>query len=134
MLICNRLWRDPRILPAYIAAGSSIVLGLQLSISARKCHCARKPTNEDFADDQPGRGSMVGHIHDHGGKSIFAFRLARAVTVFALLALYVISFLWDGGRVHGQRIRMEWALIDGFTKAQQINAILATTYVRSYFL
>lgn len=100
----RRLWRDARVAPAYVAAVSALVaLGLALfSVVKRAKH-------EPQGDRAPA-GGIRGFVSEHGGTTIYLFKLARAASTFAIFALYIVDLVREG---------------------ELLNLLLSITYVRS---
>jgi hypothetical protein len=63
-------------------------------------------------------------VKDHGGKTIFAFKLARCACVLALLVLYVLSFVKLAAGAENVFI----------TTDGRIGAVLCATHVCPRFL
>ncbi|VDB89909.1 unnamed protein product [Peniophora sp. CBMAI 1063] len=77
------LWRDARLVPAYVAALSAVVSLVTAAITA-----IRRARRDE---ERTATVGVRGFVHQHGGITIYLFKLARAVTTFALLSLYVVD-------------------------------------------
>lgn len=126
-LQCHRLWRDPRLLPTYIAALSLFILTSQaihhfVRLARTKGdRSSTSTTSSVFADPSP-PSAFRKHVQSHGGTVIWLFAVTRLAGVLVLLALYATSFVGDDSThelavTHDQRL---------------LNGILCGVYVRLY--
>ncbi|VDC03809.1 unnamed protein product [Peniophora sp. CBMAI 1063] len=81
------LWRDARLVPAYVA-GILVVEYFVSAISGLRRDARSKPLAKDARGDYRPHKDLRSHIGSLGGARIFAFRIARAICVLALLAIY----------------------------------------------
>ncbi|KZV76920.1 multidrug resistance-associated ABC transporter [Peniophora sp. CONT] len=139
------LWRDARILPAY-AAGIS-VLGLVAHSIAVLVHRRAKKDGEENAQpveqqDTSAVGvssSLRSHVAEHGGATIFAYKVARFVSVLALLALYVASFVHDYEIVGSPDVgalgkKKKARKAAELSRREWVDLILCITYLYASFL
>ncbi|VDC01967.1 unnamed protein product [Peniophora sp. CBMAI 1063] len=87
-------WRDPQILPLYMAVISIALLAFRLVLpvvyksNVKDIIEHTRSSNND--SEQNKRSNIAKHIDSHGGNKIFTIRVARAVLVAALLVLTVV--------------------------------------------
>lgn len=81
--------------------------------------------------------SLRSHVADHGGATIFAYKVARFVSVLALLALYIASFVHDYEIVGttdigslGKKKKARKAA--EFSRREWVDLILCITYVSPF--
>ncbi|KZV64708.1 P-loop containing nucleoside triphosphate hydrolase protein [Peniophora sp. CONT] len=79
------LWRDARLAPAYVAAVSA-VLGLVFAVAGTIKRAGAKRERAQAA-------GIRGFVREHGDVVIYLFKVARAVSTFAVLALYVVDLV-----------------------------------------
>lgn len=98
------LWSDTLIFPAYAAAASAFILILHiilLSKPLKKLYNRLSPSSEPSVEQTtaiPPTGvvpEFKEHISQHGGPTIFAFKVARFLGCLALLGLSVTSLVID---------------------------------------
>lgn len=114
----HRLWRDTRLIPVYVA-GVSVVVTL-LTAAAGALHKVTSDARDSARPHDATRKNIRAHVTSLGGTTIFAFRVARAVSVFALLALYAYDFARDVNA----HIRSE-----PVTKNEILDLVVFLTYV-----
>ncbi|KZV74802.1 P-loop containing nucleoside triphosphate hydrolase protein [Peniophora sp. CONT] len=117
---CSPLWREPQVLPAYIAAASLILLlsrPLFFVIHKKNIKATVEPARSSNSRnlEQNNRNGFSKHVDNHGGSIIFTFQAVRAVLAAALL---VVSTVRLAG-VHGPK---------------QVNLIQCITFVYATFL
>ena len=86
-----RIWLHELLLPVYACAVSVVILGVQSILAALK------PSAYDDVDLQNMRLTPAErfkrHLEGAGGRVIFTFRLARLVTLAALVGLCIFTVL-----------------------------------------
>ncbi|EMD41587.1 hypothetical protein CERSUDRAFT_79219 [Gelatoporia subvermispora B] len=105
------VWRNSLYIPAGAAALSAALLLLHITIHSRpvkflhsKLSASHTVSADDASSDTvvaPGvdeRSHIRRHVDDLGGPMIFAFRLARLLSVVALLALSIVTVMSSGFR------------------------------------
>ncbi|KZV67494.1 P-loop containing nucleoside triphosphate hydrolase protein [Peniophora sp. CONT] len=85
------VWRDARLVPAYVAAFSVAVLLIPALHAARRSRLSGSSNSAPTEDMDASHKSIRTHIATHGGITIFAFKLVRTACVLALLALYAFE-------------------------------------------
>ncbi|VDC06815.1 unnamed protein product [Peniophora sp. CBMAI 1063] len=94
------LWRDARILPAYIAGLSVLILAAQGAIylvrrARTKGDRSSTSTTESILADPSTTSAFRKHVKSHGGFAIWFFAVMRLAAILVLLALYAVSFADD---------------------------------------
>ena len=149
MTLFNSLWRDPRILPAYVAGASIVVISLQLFLAivpVKKLFKRDAEGDESVSEDRRVLGAGVApalrsHVSEHGGFAIYAFKIARFLSILALLVLYAISFLRDEEFVGSKEIsaaikkhkKSHSHRLEQLTRREWVDLILCGTYVSFAF-
>ncbi|KAI0028294.1 hypothetical protein K488DRAFT_80756 [Vararia minispora EC-137] len=142
------LWRDPRILPAYVADVSVFVLLLRAIVSLEPVKRLFSKSTAEDEDERPvedgqvdsGIGSALrAHIADHGGITIYTYKVARFMSVLVLLVLYVTSFLHDeeaaGSSVVDALIKKKHRhRMEELTRREWVDLILSLNYFYASFL
>lgn len=123
--LSKRIYSDTFAIPVYVALLSIATLSLHLlarSESIRKLFSRSSPkqisTEEEDSIERPYRG----HIHDLGGPLIFAYKIARLLLCFILLALNVFYVVTSARSNDG---------IKSFSDADWLRIGLIGVYVRS---
>ncbi|VDB89903.1 unnamed protein product [Peniophora sp. CBMAI 1063] len=86
------LWRDIRMIPVYVAAVSMVIA--VLSSISRALHSTLSEVTHPHQQNITPK-SLRAHILSLGGIRIYAFRVARTISIFALLFLYAYEFVRD---------------------------------------
>ena len=79
--------------------------------------------------------SLRSHVAEHGGATIFAYKVARFISVLALLGLYVASFVNDYELVGASDIdtlgkKKKARKAAELSRREWVDLILCITYVR----
>ncbi|KZV63837.1 P-loop containing nucleoside triphosphate hydrolase protein [Peniophora sp. CONT] len=85
------LWRDIRLIPVYVAAVSLVVVA-SLSMITGALQRASPAVRKDARQHDESRSGLRARISSLGGPTIYAFKVARAFCVLALLVLYAYNF------------------------------------------
>ncbi|KZV73085.1 ATP-binding cassette transporter [Peniophora sp. CONT] len=129
------LWRDARILPAYIAGLSLLVLIAQgttylIRRARTKGDRSSTSTTESILVDPSASSAFKKHIKSHGGFTIWSFAVARLISVLVLLALYAASFAGDAKSAHHEF----GGYVHGGHKKRRLDGILCGVYVYTSLL
>ncbi len=84
------IWLDERILPAYVAAVSFLVLAIQAVVHTKPVQKLFKSTSQQDAQPQ---GTW---LSKRGGPVIFAFKLVRLAIVVAVFVVTLVSSFGSG--------------------------------------
>lgn len=150
----SSVWLHPLMIPAYVGAASALVLILHLVLSfgpVKKLFRRPLIEEEGVQEQIPQHPSLHTslfsaareHITDLGGPVIFAFRVARAISVFVLCGLSIAIFVLDEEDVRkkgdGTDAPKHWSNKHqkrkggslSFTKHEWLEFAMVLTYVRS---
>ncbi|KAL1703735.1 hypothetical protein EV121DRAFT_260520 [Schizophyllum commune] len=88
------VWRDSRVVPSYLAAGSAALLALHSAIHYWR---SRRTPSVDHAEETPsGFAPRLKHfVARRGGCTIFSYNIIRFLGAIALMALFIASPLPD---------------------------------------
>ncbi|KAI4529011.1 P-loop containing nucleoside triphosphate hydrolase protein [Schizophyllum commune Loenen D] len=102
------VWTDPRIIPAYVALASAVLLVLHAIVASRPAQRMwARLRNVEFEEPveepltvQPASfwSEFKLHVASHGGWTIYAFKVARLIGTLVLLGLSIASFFIDEAR------------------------------------
>jgi hypothetical protein len=142
----SSLWRDERVFPAYVAAASVLLLVLRVIASfapIKRLFRKRQAKDDELPPaSEPQLGAGVGsalraHVAAHGGLTIYAYKLARFVTVLALLVLYVVNFVREEEAAGASTVdallkkKHKHRKQEELTRREWVDLILSLTYVRN---
>ncbi|KZV59749.1 P-loop containing nucleoside triphosphate hydrolase protein [Peniophora sp. CONT] len=113
------LWRDARLLPAYVAVVSATVF-ISSTILRHLSPCLFTDSHDTHQRNAAHKGVRA-HVDSLGGPIIFVLKLVRAVCVLALLVLYIYDLVCDVD------IHTHSAPIDG-TAALELTLFLTYLY------
>ncbi|KAJ7680686.1 hypothetical protein DFH06DRAFT_1163946 [Mycena polygramma] len=108
-------WSDSLILPLYVAAGSIVILLLQVLWESRKGVELRaqyfKTVPKAPEYHAPEVYSLAGHVEKHGGPTIFAFKAARLMGCLVLLSLSIASLASEVDEKESEKTRLFMILV-----------------------
>ncbi|KZV63091.1 P-loop containing nucleoside triphosphate hydrolase protein [Peniophora sp. CONT] len=98
------LWRDARILPAYAAILSACAVASHYVL----LHF-RQPSSQTKDHPREAARSLASHIREHGGVTIFAYKVARTASVLALFVIHLVGSIGytEGTRPEERGARLE---------------------------
>ncbi|KAJ7033733.1 multidrug resistance-associated ABC transporter [Mycena alexandri] len=98
-------WPDSLFLPFYVATASIFVLfALLWNSSSGQTAYFKSATTE--LDDAPATHSVAKHVENHGGVTIFAFKMARLAGCLVLLSLSLVSLVKEDDKLPSKPFAM----------------------------
>ncbi|KDQ56808.1 hypothetical protein JAAARDRAFT_36283 [Jaapia argillacea MUCL 33604] len=148
------IWLDSLAIPAYLACASALLLLSQaifLSKPLKKLYARlrlTKAVSEEGSEQEPTIvdpqvgffDELRAHIQSHGGAIIYGFKVARLVSVLALLGLSVATLILDENgdlgtlKKHGGEKRKSGKARSTFTRSEWLEFALSMTYVYIFIL
>ncbi|KZV67808.1 P-loop containing nucleoside triphosphate hydrolase protein [Peniophora sp. CONT] len=106
------LWRDARILPAYAAILSACAIVLHFVL----LHFRQSSSQTKNRSRGAARRSLASHIKEHGGVTIFGYKVARSASVLALFVIHLVGSIGyskgAGSEERGTRLEVGQRWVD----------------------